>query len=270
MLADRQRLKQVLLNLLSNAVKYNRAGGSVTVACDAARTRPAAASRCSDTGPGIPAEQLDRLFTPFERLGAERPRSRAPASAWRCRKRLVEAMGGELGVESTPGAGQHVLGRAAAARSAASSRAADERRCLACQLATYRRRRRTVLYIEDNLANLELVERSCCRTGRAITLLPAMQGQLGLELAREHRPDLILLDLHLPDIQGDEVLRRCRPTPAHARHPGGGAQRRRHASGRSSGCWPPGARAYLTKPLDVRRLPGSWSTRLLARREATA
>src|SRR5207249_1988717 len=113
-------------------------------------------------------------------------------------------------------------------------------------------RRGTVLYIEDNPSNLRLVERVLAEQA-AIRFIPAMQGRLGLSLAREHRPDLILVDLHLPDISGEDVLREIRSDPLLARTPvivlsadaTPGQVRRMVAAG---------ARAYLTKPLDVRQL----------------
>jgi CheY-like chemotaxis protein len=90
-----------------------------------------------------------------------------------------------------------------------------------------------ILYIEDNLANLTLVE-TILDDEPEITLIPALQGQLGLELACEHRPELILLDLHLPDIPGSEVLRRLRSNPATSRNPGRGDQRARDAGQRTA------------------------------------
>src|SRR5207247_1289438 len=203
-LADRQRLKQVLLNLLSNAVKYNRADGSIAVWCD---TVPENRLRLNvrDTGLGIPPDKLGQLFTPFERLGAEATGVSGTGLGLALSKGLVDAMGGAIGVESTPGQGSIFwveLRRAEAPD--ADLEALDE--VEAPGLPT---RRGTVLYVEDNLSNLKLIERLLARrTG--IKLLSAMQGRLGLELAREHRPGLILLDLNLPDVHGSEVLRRLR------------------------------------------------------------
>jgi signal transduction histidine kinase len=103
-LADRQRLKQVLLNLLSNAVKYNREGGAVTISCDET-ARSGLRIAVGDTGPGIPSGKMERLFVPFERLGAEQTREEGTGLGLALAKKLAEAMGGTIGVESTVGAG---------------------------------------------------------------------------------------------------------------------------------------------------------------------
>src|SRR3989441_6562175 len=245
-LADRQRLKQVLLNLLSNAVKYNRAGGSIAVWCD---TAPENRLRLNvrDTGLGIPPDKLGRLFTPFERLGAEATGVDGTGLGLALSKGLVDAMGGAIGVESTPGQGSIFwveLRRAEAPE--ADLEALDE-----VEAPGLRTRRGTVLYVEDNLSNLQLIERLLARrTG--IKLLSAMQGRLGLELAREHRPGLILLDLNLPDVHGSEVLRRLREDANTRDIPvvviSADASPKQVERLRAAG-----ARDYLTKPLDVRR-----------------
>ncbi len=243
-LADRQRLKQVLLNLLANAVKYNREEGSVTLWCEEApgdRLR----FKVSDTGPGIPPEKLGQLFTPFERLGVE-PAIEGTGLGLALSKGLAEAMGGTIGVESVVGQGsifwvelaeagnpEPTIERAAEALPVSASAAGS-----------------TVLYVEDNLSNLRLIEHVLARRS-GVRLLSALQGRLGLDLAREHRPSLILLDLHLPDVPGEEVLRRLQADPRTREIPvvvisadasPGQIQRLRAA----------GARDYLTKPIDVR------------------
>ena len=206
-MADRQRLKQVLLNLLSNAVKFNHDGGNVTVACtcegDAVRIT------VTDTGPGISPAQQARLFTPFERLDAEARGVAGTGLGLALSKRLAELMGGSIGVESAPGRGStfSVDLRAAEGESGDARPRGDE-----APVAARPRSEGTggvVLYVEDNPANLRVLERLLARKPD-VTLLTAMQGSLGIELAREHRPDLVLLDLHLPDIEGDEVLARLK------------------------------------------------------------
>jgi PAS domain S-box-containing protein len=246
-LADRQRLKQALMNLLSNAIKYNREGGDVTVSCGAA---PGGRVRIevADTGPGIPAEMMDRLFLPFERLGAERTPVEGTGIGLSISKRLIELMGGEIGAESQIGRGSTFWVELEPAE------APEERVEQAAERAPEvlgSGGERTVLYVEDNLSNLRLVERILARhpTARLIT---AMQGGLALELAREHRPDLILLDVHLPDIDGDEVLRRLREDPETRDIPvvavSAEATPRKIERFLAAG-----ARAYLTKPLDVKQ-----------------
>jgi PAS domain S-box-containing protein len=213
--ADQQRLKQVLINLLSNAVKYNRRGGEINVRCVELPGEQVEVA-VSDTGHGMTADQLERLFEPFERLGAERTNVEGTGLGLPLSLRLMEAMGGGMTAESAPDAGttlRIVLGGAVAP---ADADAASDAGAAAGR--THRSDRRTVLYIEDNLSNLKLVERLLERIPE-VRLIPAMQGQLGLELARRHQPELILLDLHLPDVHGREVLELLKRDPATAAIP---------------------------------------------------
>jgi PAS domain S-box-containing protein len=250
--ADRQRLMQVTLNLLSNAVKYNRPGGLVRVSCSRfpmpAGNRSRLRIHVHDTGYGIPPEKVDRLFTPFERLGAEQSEVEGTGLGLALSRRLVEAMGGALSFETRAGEGSTFTIELAEVESpterlAANGGVTDPR------ARDGNGRTATVLYIEDNLANLSLIE--TILAGRPeISLMSALQGQLGIELAWQHGPDLILLDLHLPDMSGDDVLRRLR-----------GDQRTRTTpvvvisadatTGRTQRLLDAGADAYMTKPLDV-------------------
>jgi PAS domain S-box-containing protein len=203
--ADRQRLKQVLLNLLSNAIKYNREGGTVTVACTAVapdRLRLAVA----DTGPGIPADRLDQLFSPFERLGAENSTIEGTGLGLALTRRLVEAMDGTIGVDSVAGEGSTFWVELVQAEAPAFTPPPEASGPAA---GADPARSTTVLFVEDNLANVRLVERIVEMRPLA-TLLVAMQGQLGFELAALHHPDLVLLDLNLPDLGGEVVLRRLK------------------------------------------------------------
>jgi signal transduction histidine kinase/CheY-like chemotaxis protein len=249
-LADRQRLKQILLNLLSNAVKYNREGGSVRLYCE-----PAPGGRfrikVADNGPGIAAEALERLFVPFERLTAEFSGVEGTGLGLPLSQRLAHAMGGTLELTTAIDQGSTfwvelpVAERPVAPDAEPESQdAAQEAQMPATQL--------TVLYIEDNLSNLQLVDRVVSRRPR-VTLISAMRPMLGLDLAREHDPDLILLDLHLPDMPGEEVLRRLRNDPRTAEIPVVilSADARPSLIKRLLGA---GARAFLTKPLDVAEL----------------
>jgi len=243
-IADRQRLQQVLLNLLSNAVKYNRDGGTVTVACRAHAERQRVSVR--DTGAGIAPELRARLYTPFDRLGAERAGIEGTGLGLALTRRLVEAMNGALDVQSTVGEGTTFsveLPCATPPMSEGAPVATDGHERVDV------RPRATVLYIEDNPANLRLVERILTRRP-SLTLMSAMQGSRGLELARDHRPHVIVLDLHLPDLDGAAVLAdlrgnaRTRDIPvvilSADATPGQIARLRAQ-----------GATAYLTKPLDV-------------------
>ncbi len=245
--ADRQRLKQVLLNLLSNAVKYNRPGGRVTVRC--MDVRDEVRIQVSDQGVGIPPERMDRLFVPFERLGAEGTAVEGTGLGLALSKGLTEAMGGRLGVKSAVGQGSTFfvqLPLAQAPGIMVEGKEAVDRTFLLAPAGAH-----MLLYIEDNLANLKLIE-GALNHRPGLILLNAMQGSLGLDLARQHQPDLILLDLHLPDMPGEEVLRHLQGDPTTQRIPviviSADA-----TPGQIRNLLDAGARAYLTKPIDVSR-----------------
>jgi PAS domain S-box-containing protein len=232
-LADQQRFKQVLLNLLSNAAKYNRERGQISVRWqEQGETHFRIAVR--DTGRGIPPEHWPRLFTPFDRLGAESSGIEGSGLGLVLSKRIVEAMNGELSFQSEVGQGTEfsvVLPRVADPNQRPRLSHHDILRPVVSESVC------NVLYIEDNLANVALLEGILAfRPG--VRLLTAMQGHLGLELARQHHPDLILLDVHLPDIPGDEVLRRLRDEPRLAEIPSSSSAPMRRPDS-SSGCCPP-------------------------------
>ena len=251
--ADRTRLKQVLLNLLSNAVKYNRPHGSVSVVCVAAldASPPSLTLRVCDTGAGLTPVQQARLFVPFERLDAEAQRIPGTGIGLALSKRLVELMGGVIGVESAPGSGSTFWIElpvaeplAETARPAAPAPAAA--RALPAPVG------REVLCIEDNPANLRLIE-SIFAHRPDLRLLSAIAPGLGLELARTHRPALILLDINLPDMDGYAVLQCLRENPITRDIPvvatSANAMPRDVERGRAAGF-----AEYLTKPLDIDRL----------------
>jgi PAS domain S-box-containing protein len=206
-IADHQRLKQALVNLIVNAIKYNRAGGEVrlTLAQDEQRV---VRVEVEDNGPGIAQESLSRLFVPFERLGASASRVEGSGLGLALSKSLVESMEGRIGARSTLGVGSTfwIELRVASPPASTELAAADHPATLATR--AYRTTCR-LLYIEDTLTNIRFVE-AVLRRRPSVELIPAMMGRLGLDLAREHQPDLILLDLHLPDLGGPDVLRRLR------------------------------------------------------------
>lgn len=248
-IADNQRLKQVMINLLSNAIKYNRADGEVRVSVEALDEERLLIA-VADTGRGIDQASLAKLFTPFERLDAAESGVEGTGLGLALSRAFVEAMGGSIGVESTPGVGTTFRLELNRGEPAAVHAVEDEEHELLVPRAYARERR--LLYVEDTVANVRLIE-VILRSRPSVRLLPAMMGGLGLELAREHLPDLILLDLHLPDIGGQEVLRQLR------------ADERTHgipvvmlsadATKRTRGpLLEAGANAYLTKPIAVRRL----------------
>ncbi|HMA36030.1 MAG TPA: PAS domain S-box protein [Chloroflexia bacterium] len=255
-MADRQRLQQVLLNLLANAIKYNRPGGAVYLSC---RESPAARSDAGgpapamlritvrDSGPGLTPAQLARLFTPFERLGAEQTTVEGTGLGLALSKHLVEAMGGTIGVASEVGLGSTFWVELAQAVAPA---APPEPEAGGPQIARPSGApARTVLYIEDNPSNCQLITR-VLQHRPEVQLLTATQGRSGLDLAAAQHPDLILLDLNLPDMPGQEVLRQLRADPSTAAIPvlvlSADANPRQIAAVLAIG-----ARAYLTKPLDV-------------------
>ncbi len=243
-LADRQRLKQVLINLLSNAVKYNRSGGEVSVRCEELPGNRLELA-IADTGRGLTAEQLERLFEPFDRLGAERGEIEGTGLGLALSMRLTEAMGGAISAESQPDVGTTMrirLGRAQGPDDVASS----EQPAAAAMAGSARR---TIVYIEDNLSNLRIVERVTERVP-GVRLIPAMQATVGLDLARQHRPDLVLLDLHLPDLHGAEVLHQLKRDPATAAIPVVIVSADATA-GQVEQLLAAGAAEYLTKPIDI-------------------
>jgi PAS domain S-box-containing protein len=203
-LADRQRLKQVLLNLLANAIKYNHAGGQVEVFCN---QKPNGRVRLCvrDSGPGIAPGDLPKLFAPFERLSAANSGVEGTGLGLVLSQRLVSAMGGRLTVESRLGEGSTFsieLPQAPAPKPLPSSSAAHQQALDAVPPGEARSR---VLCIEDNEPNLRLIQ-VILEDQPHIELLTATLGRAGLELAFSHQPDLILLDVNLPDISGVEVL----------------------------------------------------------------
>jgi CheY-like chemotaxis protein/anti-sigma regulatory factor (Ser/Thr protein kinase) len=247
-LADRQRLTQVVINLISNAIKYNRHRGTVTVelVLDEGRVRLSVA----DTGEGIEPDLLPRLFTPFERLDAAASGIDGTGLGLALSRRLVEAMGGRIGVRSRRGVGTTFWVELEVAQPAAVEAAdgAGEELLATREYASELR----VLYVEDVVANVRLVEEIFARRP-SIRLIPAMLGRLGIELARDHHPHLIFVDLHLPDMTGADVIAALRRDAATRGIPvvvlTADATRREVDKLKRLG-----ARAYETKPIGMRRL----------------
>jgi len=213
--ADRTRVKQVLINLLSNAVKYNKQGGAVVVDCTA-RTAERIRVSVKDTGEGLTPDKLTQLFQPFNRLGKEAGIEEGTGIGLMVSKRLVELMKGEIGVESTVGVGSVFwieLNLTAEPQSAAA-----ELTAVAQAQVHADGRLRTLLYVEDNPANLMLVEDLIARRSD-IRLLSAADGDRGIEIARSSRPDVILMDINLPGISGIQALKILRADPATAHIP---------------------------------------------------
>ena len=208
--ADPTRLRQVLINLLSNAIKYNRAGGKVVV--EATSGEQDATLTVRDTGRGLDAEQLARLFEPFNRFGVEDEGIEGTGIGLTIVKTLVDGMGGRIDVDSQPGKGT-LFRVTLAAASAAAHGAATTRRAARVLDPDSRRRSTeligTILYIEDNHVNVLLVEELVKSVG-GLAFTSEASGAAGVERAAALLPDLVLVDLQLPDFDGYEVLRRLR------------------------------------------------------------
>jgi signal transduction histidine kinase/DNA-binding NarL/FixJ family response regulator len=264
--ADRQRLLQVMLNLVSNAIKYNRRGGNVVIG--AARTDAGLVRiEIADTGIGIAPDLIDQLFTPFERLDAASRGIEGTGLGLAVARGLVESMGGSLGLSSKPEVGTTVWlelpvssveeialrptlssgGKNGAATVADGFSSTEDLSELEVD-----RPLTSVLYVEDNPSNVRLVEQIFALTSE-LSLSVAREGAAGLAMARELRPDLILLDLHLPDMSGEQVLSALLADPDTARTPviivsadASPVQAKRLQAA--------GAVGYLTKPFDVDQL----------------
>jgi PAS domain S-box-containing protein len=249
--ADRTRVKQVMINLLSNAIKYNGTGGSVIVQCVVSGKDRVRIS-VKDTGAGLSADQLAQLFQPFNRLGQQDSAEEGTGIGLVVTKQLVELMGGLIGVESAVGVGTVFWVELAA--SAAPALALDNIDEVALERRQVATRdlgdQPTLLYVEDNPANLALVEQLIARRGD-LKLLTAIDGHLGIELARAYLPDVILMDINLPGISGYGALKLLRDDPATARIPilalSANAVPRDIEKGLEAGFF-----RYLTKPIRVR------------------
>lgn len=205
-LADRQRIKQVLLNLLANGIKYNVAGGEVQVTCKRGeKNRVQIVVR--DSGPGIAPANLEKMFTPFERLDAANSNVEGTGLGLVLSQKLITAMGGTLEVESSVGVGSTFTVELPEAEAPVERLKEIVEPPVQEEAAPRTGRTYSLLCVEDNLSNLRLLE-MLLASRPEIELVAAMQGSVGLDLAHQHVPDLILLDLNLPDMSGKEVLAR--------------------------------------------------------------
>ncbi|MDP9190118.1 MAG: PAS domain S-box protein [Acidobacteriota bacterium] len=246
--ADRTRIKQVLINLLSNAIKYNTPGGSVAVDCSANTATGRVRITVTDTGAGLPPEKVLQLFQPFNRLGQETGGVEGTGIGLVVSKRLVELMNGVIGVESTAGIGSTFwleLPSTAPLTMPSSIDLTPPNESFEGALEGVR----TLLYVEDNPANLKLVERLIGRRSD-VRLLSAVDGIRGVELARKHLPDVILMDINLSGMSGLDALKILREDKTTAHIPvvalSANAMPRDIQKGLDAGFF-----RYLTKPIKV-------------------
>ncbi len=260
--ADRQRLKQVLLNLINNAVKYNRVGGSVKVECGIGSRQLAVGSQqqtedsrlktvrisVTDTGMGLVQENIEKLFNPFVRIDAERTGVEGTGLGLTISKKLIEAMGGKIGIESERGKGSTFWVELPQSESQIDR---HERNGDFIKSETKTANvSGTLLYIEDNLSNIQLVEQIIETHLPSIRLITEMYGKSAVQFSIDYKPDLILLDLDLPDIHGGEVLKLLQSEPRTAEIPviilSADAMTKQIEQLMEAG-----AKNYLTKPIDV-------------------
>ena len=245
---DRTRLRQVLINLISNAVKYNLAGGSVWVTC-APGVPGCVRISVRDNGRGIAPEQQALLFKPFNRLGADRGEVEGTGIGLSIAKHLVALMQGEIGFSSAPETGstfwvEFPLGKSAHTETAPLPipRAPSPVRS--------RETTQCVLYVEDNPANLELVRALCAQFWPKMKLLSATTAEEGLVLASTHRPELVLMDINLPGMDGYQALAQLQADVSLCRIPviavTANAMKENIERGRAAGFTD-----YITKPIDI-------------------
>ena len=245
---DRTRFKQILINLLSNAIKYNRTDGTVVVACATIAPERIRIS-VTDTGVGLSAEKQAQMFQSFNRLGQEAGAEEGTGIGLVVTKRLVELMGGEIGVESTIGVGSVFWIELTAAASPQSVTGITESTPVVQVHVHNDVPLRTLLYVEDNQANLKLVEQLIARRPD-MRLLSAADGHLGVEIARAFLPEVILMDINLPGISGIEAMQILHKDPLTAHIPvvalSANAIPHDIAKGLKAGFF-----RYLTKPIKV-------------------
>ena len=246
--ADRTRLKQVFVNLLSNAIKYNRVDGSVEVSVKTVGTDRLHIS-VRDTGEGLSAHKLSQLFQPFNRLGQEDSSEEGTGIGLVVSKRLVELMGGDIGALSTLGVGSEFWFELNLAEPHALTLEAEPMAATPLALSANGGPLRTLLYVEDNKANMELVAQLIARR-TDMRLLRAQDGLRGMAMARVHQPDVILMDINLPGISGLQALGLLRDDPVTRHIPvlalSANAMPRDMERGMEAGFY-----RYLTKPIKI-------------------
>lgn len=250
--ANHVRLKQVLLNLLSNAIKYNRDEGMVEIRAPEIR-----AGRCrlsiADTGTGMSEHEIAVIFAPFTRVAQNRAEIEGTGIGLSITRRLLAMMGGDIGVESQPGAGSLFWIEIPLSEPTASSECVEENTTEVRNDPHEPEGRHRILYVEDNPANLILVQSIVRQHRPGYELLSASDGEQGLEMALENKPDLIILDISLPGLNGYEVLQALRQSEDTRRIPTIALSANAMPQDMEQGL-AAGFSGYLTKPIDVHKL----------------
>jgi len=266
-LADRTRVKQILINLLSNAIKYNHAGGTVAVKYAVASPGRIRIS-VADTGPGLSPEKLAQLFQPFNRLGQEAGGEEGTGIGLVMTKRLVELMGGVISVTSVRGVGSEFRVELLQADAPQLELGVTDAAALQPAQLHNDAALRTLLYVEDNPANLRLVEHLIARRPN-MRLLSARDATLGIKLAREYQPEVILMDINLPGISGIGALKilRADPLTRHIPVVAISANAMPHDINRG---YEAGFFRYLTKPIKVVEFMAAVDVALQASKSASS
>ncbi|MCK4706359.1 MAG: response regulator, partial [Gammaproteobacteria bacterium] len=264
--ADRVRLKQALLNLMSNAVKYNQENGKIIIGCKMVKDQNGnnkTRISITDTGNGLTGKQQKQLFKAFERLNAEKAEIEGTGIGLLITKNIIELMGGNIGVDSQPGKGSTFwieLPNDDLQIEHEDKRIKKEEIKMQTISSSDAKQEHTVLYIEDNPANLRLVNQLLGRQPN-IHMWSAHEALLGLELAAEHQPDLILLDINLPGLSGYEVLKHLRQSTTTSHIPviaiSANAMPKDIEKGKQAGF-----DDYITKPIDINLLLNTVTKRL--------
>lgn len=250
--ADRQRLKQILINLTNNAIKYNNEGGEVTISVDIKQASedgytPIRIS-VTDTGWGIDEKDIEKIFIPFERIGAEKSNVEGTGLGLAVVKQLVDLMGGKVGVKSAPGKGSTFWIELQQCQSHLDT---IQKEATLSQHTAIHNQEGVVLYIEDNMPNIELVQEIIDTKRKGIKLVIHMRGNGALEKAIEVKPSLILLDLNLPDKHGKDILLELKSNEATKQIPiiviSADAMPNQISILKAAG-----ADNYLTKPIEVK------------------